>query len=527
MTEHQALYRKWRPQRFADVVNQAYAVRTLVNALSSGEINHAYLFAGPRGTGKTTVARLFAKAVNCLEPQGGEPCNACDACARIGRGASLDVVEVDGASNRGIDQIRKLREEVNFVPGDVRYKVYIIDEVHMLTNEAFNALLKTLEEPPKRVVFIFATTEPHKLPPTVTSRCQAYEFTRITPELIAAHLAKVCEVEGIRADERALAAVADRAGGALRDALVTLEQVAAYASGEAIDGETLETVLGLPSESVLAAFLEALLSGDAEATLRLLGEQTEHGRDLELFLEELIRLSRRWLVASVRGRELPVEASLAELARLTEHLLELKREMGRVWDKQIWLEVGALQFVRGPAPASQLAAISPTPVADRPPPPARAAKPTSPKPAESAADTPPPAADKPEGPPARASRPTSLEARWEALLEAIRNERVAVYAYLVEGSPRLEEDTLHVRYHPEHRFHKESLDKPQVRDYVLDKVKQVFGERVRLTIDYGDDNDTPPAGESPPASAGPESASKLEDAVRLVEDVLEGKPVSR
>ncbi|MFQ6117534.1 MAG: DNA polymerase III subunit gamma/tau [Candidatus Bipolaricaulia bacterium] len=250
----QALYRRWRPQRFGEVVDQEYTVKTLQNAVAQGRLHHAYLFAGPRGTGKTSVARILAKAINCEAPQDGEPCNECPTCRRIGRGISLDVIEIDGASNRGIDQIRQLREEVNFVPAETKYKVYIIDEVHMLTNEAFNALLKTLEEPPRRVIFIFATTEPHKLPPTVASRCQAFEFKLIPPELIERKLREICAAEGTAASSQALEAIARRARGSLRDAEVLIEQLASYKGAGEIGEEDLLQVLGLPSEELMADF---------------------------------------------------------------------------------------------------------------------------------------------------------------------------------------------------------------------------------------------------------------------------------
>ncbi len=569
MADHQALYRKWRPQRFADVVNQTYAIQTLVNALSSGEIGHAYLFSGPRGTGKTTVARLFAKAVNCLNPQQGEPCNECDACQRISRGASLDVVEVDGASNRGIDQIRKLREEVNFVPADVKYKVYIIDEVHMLTNEAFNALLKTLEEPPKRVVFIFATTESHKLPPTVTSRCQSFEFTRFPPEVVATYLKHICETEGIKADERAISTIASRCGGAMRDALVTLEQVSAYAQGDDISGETLENVLGLPSESVLANFLKSLIEKDADGALATIRDLAGRGRDLELFLEELIRMGRDWLILAVAKKEVPVEASVGELAVLADHLLTFKNEMGRVWDKQIWMEVGMLQLIHGQA-AAPVVVQAATPVQQQPqakPTQTQAARPTA-KPeapanngstvqaktqttteqAQPQAETKVESQPEPPSTAQPAASPSgSQEQAWDKLLEMIKDERVAIYAYLVEGHAKFEDQRLLIRYHTDFHFHKESLENSDIQAYVLEKARLVYGADIRLDIGFFEEqpaqvspvspNEVPGASgnatveastpietTSPPPPAPRGRRSHLEEKMDLVKKVLGTEP---
>ncbi len=243
MAEELSLYRRWRPKRFSEVVGQDLVVATLRRAVALGKLHHAYLFAGQRGVGKTTLARILARAANCLSPEDGEPCNRCANCLRILSGQSLDVVEIDGASHRGIDQVRQLREEVAFLPAGSRYKVYIIDEVHMLTQEAFNALLKTLEEPPPHVIFMFATTEPHKVPPTVLSRCQAFWLQPIPEELIAQKVEEIARAEGFALGEGAAAFLARRAGGSLRDALVLLEQLGRAGP---ITRERVESYLGLP-----------------------------------------------------------------------------------------------------------------------------------------------------------------------------------------------------------------------------------------------------------------------------------------
>ena len=242
---YRALYRVWRSQSFADLVGQEHVTRTLKNALKEKRFSHAYLFSGPRGTGKTSTAKIFAKAVNCLEGPAPEPCNRCEPCRRIAEGSLMDVVEIDAASNRGVDEIRDLRDKVKFAPTEVRYKVYIVDEVHMLTTEAFNALLKTLEEPPDHVIFILATTEPHKLPQTIRSRCQHFPFHRISFREIVRHLHRICDAQSVEVDEAALATIARAADGGMRDALSLLDQVLAYADGRVEES----TVLAVTADS--------------------------------------------------------------------------------------------------------------------------------------------------------------------------------------------------------------------------------------------------------------------------------------
>jgi|GEM_PF-4044224 len=301
-TPYTALYRQWRPQLFSQVVGQEHVTRTLQNALASSRVAHAYLFCGLRGTGKTTMAKLLAKALNCLEGVSKEPCNTCRSCLEIAEGRSLDVIEIDAASNRGIDEIRDLREKIRYAPASSRYKVYIIDEVHMLTNEAFNALLKTLEEPPPGVVFILATTEVHKLPLTVVSRCQRFEFHLLEAEPLGAHLAQISREMNFSIDKETCILLARLAEGSARDALGLLEQCRAY-GGERVDYEEALEILGLAHPEIIYRLLCSVAAENIGDGLAILSEVVSRGKDLHRFLRELILYLRKLLLLQAENGE--------------------------------------------------------------------------------------------------------------------------------------------------------------------------------------------------------------------------------
>jgi DNA polymerase III subunit gamma/tau len=296
--EYQVLARKFRPQAFEDVAGQEPVVRTLSNAIAQGRIGHAFLFAGPRGVGKTSVARILAKSLNCEQGPTATPCNQCPNCKEITDGTSMDVREIDGASNRGIDEIRELRENVKFAPAASKYKIYIIDEVHMLTREAFNALLKTLEEPPGHVIFIFATTENHKVPATILSRCQCYDFRRISLGQIAANLGKVAKAEGIVISPSALSWVAEAGDGSMRDAQSIFDQVISYA-GMNISDEDVEDILGLADRRYLYRLSEAVFTRNAGACLTILEEAYLAGIDMKHFYSMLLKHFRNLLLVKI------------------------------------------------------------------------------------------------------------------------------------------------------------------------------------------------------------------------------------
>ena len=321
------LARKWRPQTFEEVVGQRPITQALQNAIGTQRVAHAYLFAGPRGVGKTSVARILAKALNCQEGPTAHPCDHCSFCKEVREGISVDVLEIDGASNRGINEIRELRENVKYLPSKNKYKVYIIDEVHMLTTEAFNALLKTLEEPPPHVIFIFATTEPHKIPLTILSRCQRYDFKRIPLVSILEQLRKIAAQEGMEISDQSLHLIAREAEGSMRDAQSLLDQVLSF-SGQKVSDEEVIEVLGVVDRKILHEAIRALADGDGARLLQIVEEVHSFGYDLKEFCEELAGLGRDLLVLKVHPQasaqatrliDLP-EEEVRDLSCLTEKL---------------------------------------------------------------------------------------------------------------------------------------------------------------------------------------------------------------
>jgi len=315
--------RKWRPQTFEDVIGQEQAVRTLQNAIRYQRIAHAFIFSGPRGVGKTSVARILSKALNCETGPTQTPCNACTNCREITAGISMDVREVDGASNRGIDEVREMRENLKFQPLSSRYKIYIIDEVHMLTREAFNALLKSLEEPPAHVIFIFATTETHKIPATILSRCQCYDFRRISIRAIADNLSKIAQMEEIKITPRGLAWIAAAGDGSVRDAQSIFDQVIAFA-GSDIRDEDIEELLGLTDRRFLFELSEAVFAHDAGRCLKIIEDGYYAGLDMKYFYQSLLGHFRNLLLAKIAGQD----GKLLELA--DEDLARLKAQAGPV-----------------------------------------------------------------------------------------------------------------------------------------------------------------------------------------------------
>lgn len=481
-TARLSLYRKWRPQTFSEMVGQQAIVQTLRNAVLSHEVAHAYLFSGERGIGKTSAARILARAVNCLDSSEGEPCNTCANCVAIISNRSLDIVEIDGASNRGIDHIRQLREEINFAPTDLKRKVYIIDEVHMLTNEAFNALLKTLEEPPPHAMFMFATTEPHKVPRTIISRCQAFDFRRIAPQPIAEHLADVAESLQVEISSEALSLIAHRANGGMRDALVMLEQVTSY-GGATVSVETVLDMLGLADRTVHESFLQAITSHDHGAIMTIIDRLIERGKDLEIFLADIIDV--------LRDRLRSPSSRMAMDIRISQRLLDIKADLFRSLDRRIRLEIGVLALMESLYGGSAV----PTSAASGTPKQVNNADMNS---AQPAAIKPRPASEptvienheptRQQNMPMAAvnSLPGEYKKPWEDMLQEIQQDRIAIAAFLIEGSPSIQGGKLLVSFHPEHSFHKTSLEMRDNLTYLSGVVRRHFGDEIHVEITTDD-----------------------------------------
>ncbi len=359
---YQALYRKFRPQKFADVCGQEAIVTTLQNQIASERIGHAYLFCGTRGTGKTTLAKLFGRAVNCENPSGTEPCGECKSCRAILAGASMNLIEIDAASNNGVENVRTIRDEVAYSPTEGRYKVYIIDEVHMLSTGAFNALLKTLEEPPSYVIFILATTEVNKLPVTILSRCQRYDFHRIAADVIVERMKALLAEEQVTAGEEALAFIAKCADGSMRDALSLLDECISFYFGEELTYDKVLKVLGAVDTSVYSALFRCVVKGDCTGALKILDECIMQGRDLNRILTDFIWYLRNLLLVGVSPEDtsmvdvssealalLKEEAALTEpeiLTRFIRILSDLLQKIRYAADRRVLTEIALIKLCR-------------------------------------------------------------------------------------------------------------------------------------------------------------------------------------
>ncbi|PYJ58496.1 MAG: DNA polymerase III subunit gamma/tau [Verrucomicrobia bacterium] len=508
---YQVIARKYRPQRFSDVVGQEHVTQTLANAIKQSRIAHAYLFCGPRGTGKTTIARIFAKCLNCT---GGPKVDFDDddpRCLEIADGRSLDVIEIDGASNRGIEEIRELRDTVKYAPATSKFKLYIIDEVHMLTKEAFNALLKTLEEPPGHVKFMFATTEPEKVLPTILSRCQRFDLRRIPAALIVRHLAQIAKQEKVKIDDAALHAIARGADGGMRDAESTLDQLISFC-GEKIQESDVLSMFGLTARSQILDLSRAILAGEVETSLRQLNELAKHGKDLGRLLSDLLNHFRNLLIFQVSNGDLRLlevseteAASLGEqasgvgseaLTRIMEVLTDCETRLRDAVSKKILIEVALLKAIESRNAASidtvlkrleesrrdnnareivsiPMPAPTPAPPPNAPPPvraAGRAAASTEPASLESTRTTASLAATN-----MSAGSDGELERLWHQVVDAVGRASPFTRSYLLEAHPVLfDQNLLTIGFDPEFADHLQLVDNAKNRTLIQTKLSE-FG----------------------------------------------------
>lgn len=531
---HLALYRAWRPVRFGEVVGQEHVTRTLRNALAAGRAAHAYLFCGPRGTGKTSVAKILARAANCAAPEAGEPCGRCPACVSIASDRALDVLEIDAASHRGIEEIRDLREKVKYAPAALRRRVYIIDEVHMLTTEAFNALLKTLEEPPPHALFILATTDPHKVPATIVSRCQRFDFHRLGREEMVGRLREVVDSLGVRAGDAVLHRIARHADGGLRDALSLLDQCVAFA-GDEVTVEHLQQLLGTADREEVLAAAGALAAGDAAALLAAVDEVHRRGRDLRQFARDLVGVCRDALFMQVAPGDDPAGGEVspeglepltalpqARLLALVQGLSRLEGELRWAVQARLHLEVGLLALMPEPAAAGGVGAGAAaagearreTAAAAAPPPaPSRAPGAPAPAgggraPARGPAAARPPAAAAPMPAPAASAGPgeagagfglAAVQAAWPEVRARVKEAQTLLNAMLEPARPAaLRGSELVLAFGPKWSFHRGRVAEPASRALIERALQEVLGRPLRVSC--VSEGETP--GPAPAAGGG-------------------------
>lgn len=502
--EHQSLYRKWRPQTFEDIIGQRHITQTLINAISLNRISHAYIFSGPRGVGKTSIARILAKSLNCEKGPTPHPCNKCEKCIRITDGYSMDVIEIDGASNNGVDSIRELRNKVNFAPAEGKYKIYIIDEVHMLSQGAFNALLKTLEEPPSHVIFVFATTDPHKIPSTILSRCQWFNFRRISLADIVAKLKMIVKDEKLNIDDKTLNIIARSSTGSMRDAENALDQIIAYC-GKDITSQSVREVLGIIEEEVFFEFIEAIIKNDTLKGIEIINRTSDLGEDASQFIKNLMEYVHNLSLAKVCQKEilnlkgiftedrerLLKQSKMIELEKLfniVNYLADAERKIRYTRHPWILLEMLVIKFTAGEnyslkeveeekdeyfldfSTKKEVSVLGKKNAVTREKVPPK-------KKIQDKIKSKEYSSIKAEESPIN----LELTQAWPTILNRIKKTKMAVYSFILANNLiTIENNKLIIGFNKEYTFHKESLEKKNNKILLQDLIKEETGRLLTI-----------------------------------------------
>lgn len=464
-----ALYRKYRPDNFQETIGQEHIKTVLENALLSGKVSHAYLFSGPRGTGKTSLARIIAKSLNCKDRKDANPCGKCNICVGINEGRILDLIEIDAASNRGIDEIRDLREKVKFSPTEGEYKVFIIDEVHMLTKEAFNALLKTLEEPPEHAIFILATTEIHKVPATIISRCQRHDFKRIHLNDIVAKLSEIAGKEKIKISDEALETIGETAEGGLRDAISLLDQLSSSGLPD-IEEKDVENILGIAPYVAVFDFVKALLLGDSAKAIEVMDKAQNSGVDLIIFTKSAAELTRKILFAKLTGSD-SLEGTKEQIEKLTKLSEEVEQDkVVQLSEELMWAQDS---FRIGVDPKIILLVLAAKFSQNR--------EVVSVSVPQEVVQT---AATSKEGEPAKKTNknnvpaPIELNGKWKHFMMEIKAKNNTIHAFLRVANPELTDAGLTLTF--PYKFHKERLEEPRNKKIVEETLARIYGKQIDI-----------------------------------------------
>jgi len=510
-----ALYRKWRPTVFEDVIGQTHVTRTLMNQIANDNIAHAYLFSGTRGTGKTSTAKIFSRAVNCLNPKDQNPCNECDVCKGIMNESIMDVIEIDAASNNGVDDIRELRENVKYPPSKASYKVYIIDEVHMLSKGAFNALLKTLEEPPHYVIFILATTEPHKIPATIHSRCQRFEMKRVPYHLIEDHVKMICSHNEVTFEDEAIKMIVRNSDGAVRDALSILDQCLSFADGTLTHELVLDT-LGMLSIEHIFELTNSIIKQETGQAMQVIDDMSKHGKDMQIFvkdyidylrnlmlmkvstdLDDLIDLSKENIDKMINQVE---QVELNTIIRWIQSLSELETEMKWSSQPRVLLEMGMLKLMRPDTEqtiesllnrisklesAIQSGEIRVKSVQSNTPNRSSASQSAQKRPQRKEVKPAPTEVQSEELPAVTGSvegvELQDIKDKWNEVLAVIKKKKIATHALLIEGKLiKFKESLLTIAFDEGFGFHKMAVEKSENKKLIEDVVSRAFGGQIIL-----------------------------------------------